>query len=74
MQTCKSGPKVAILHPKTRDEGWDPQKLVIPMIITMFCMHKTAGEVWEQWRRVVQVQKSLFCMKNPQMRSGTHRD
>ena len=22
--TCYSGPKVAVLHPKTTDEGWDP--------------------------------------------------
>ena len=24
IETCYSGPKVAILHPKTTDEGWDP--------------------------------------------------
>ena len=24
MQTCKSGPKVTVLHAKTTDEGWDP--------------------------------------------------
>ena len=24
IETCNSGPKVAVLHPKTTDEGWDP--------------------------------------------------
>ena len=24
IETCYSGPKAAVLHPKTTDEGWDP--------------------------------------------------
>ena len=24
IETCYSGPKVAVLHPKTRDKGWEP--------------------------------------------------
>ena len=24
IETCNSGQKVAVLHPKTTDEGWDP--------------------------------------------------
>ena len=24
IETCNSGPKVAVLHAKTTDEGWDP--------------------------------------------------
>ena len=24
IETCKSGPKDAALHPETRHEGWDP--------------------------------------------------
>ena len=24
LETCNSGPKVDVLHPKTADEGWDP--------------------------------------------------
>ena len=24
METCNSDPKVAVLHSKTTDEGWDP--------------------------------------------------
>ena len=29
IETCNSGPKVAVLHAKTTDEGWDPWSLVI---------------------------------------------
>ena len=24
IETCNSGPKLAVLHAKTTDEGWDP--------------------------------------------------
>ena len=43
IETCYSGPKVAVLLPKTTDEGRDPSRLVI---LTLFCIHKTAGEFW----------------------------
>ena len=71
--TCSSGPKVAVLHPKTTDEGWESKRLVFLMLITLFCLHKTTGEVWDPYRFVILVQKSQFCMQKPQMRSGTHR-
>ena len=47
IETCNSGPKVPVLHAKTADEGWDPQRLVIQLLITLFCMHKATGEVWD---------------------------
>ena len=47
IEICNSSQKDVVLHPKTTDECWDPKKLVILMLITMFCMHKTTGEVWE---------------------------
>ena len=62
MDTSNSGPKVAVLHSKTTNEGWDPWRLVILMLITLFCMHKTTGEVWDQWRLVIRVLITLFCM------------
>ena len=40
IEICYSGSKVAVLHAKTTDEGWDPWKLVILMLITLFCMQK----------------------------------
>ena len=47
MQTCKSGPKVAVCMYQTRDEGWNPYRLVILVQITLFCMHKRTDEVWD---------------------------
>ena len=48
IDTCCSGPKGAVLHPKTADQGWDPLKLVIQKLGTLFGMHKITGEVWDQ--------------------------
>ena len=45
IETCYSGPKIALLHPKTTDQGWDPLKLVIQKLGTLFCLHKISGEV-----------------------------
>ena len=44
---CYSGPNVAVLHAKTTDEGWDPWRLVILMLLTLYCMHTTTGDVWD---------------------------
>ena len=32
IETCNSGPKVAVFHAKATNEGWDPQRLVILML------------------------------------------
>ena len=45
IETSNYGPYCAVLNVKTTDEGWDPQRLVIVMLIMLFCMHKTIGEV-----------------------------
>ena len=47
IETCNSGPKVAVLIAKTTNEGWDPQRLVFLMLITLFFLHKSTGEVWD---------------------------
>ena len=47
IETCNSDPKDAVLHAKTTDEGWDPQRLVILMLITLFGMRKTTAVVWD---------------------------
>ena len=46
METCYSGPKVAVLLPKNADEGCDPSRLVFLRLITLFFIHKMAGEFW----------------------------
>ena len=45
--TCNSGPIVALLHAQITDEGWNPQRLVFLMLITLVFMHKTTDEVWD---------------------------
>ena len=47
IETCNSGHNVAVVHTKPTDEGWVPWRLVILVLITLFCMHKTTGEVWD---------------------------
>ena len=46
IETYYSGPEVAVLHAKTTCGVLDPQKLVILVIKSLFCMHKMTGEVW----------------------------
>ena len=74
IEICYSGPKVAVLHAKTTDEGWETQGLVIQVLITLFSMHKTTGYVWDPYRLEFLVQNALFCMQKPKVRAGTHRD
>ena len=62
IEICISGPKVSVLHPKTTSEGWDPWRLVILMLRTLFCKQKITGEVCDPQRLVILVLKSLFCM------------
>ena len=45
IETCNSAPKVAVLHAKTTDEGWDPWRQVILVLITLYCMHKVGPKV-----------------------------
>ena len=47
LETCKSGPKVAVFQAKTADEGWNQERLVILMLGTLFCMQKITSEVWD---------------------------
>ena len=58
---------------KMTGEVWDPERLAILVLITMFCMHKVTGEVWDTYRLIILYLKTLFCNQNPQMRAGTHR-
>ena len=62
IETCNSDPKDAVLNARTTDEGWDPLRLVIVMLIALFYMHKTTAEVWEPWRLVILLLITLFFM------------
>ena len=50
------------MHAKTTNEGWDPWRLGILMLIAFFCMHKTTAEVWDPWRLEILVLITLFFM------------
>ena len=60
IETCYSGPEIAVLHAKTT--GWilDPQKLVILVLKSLFCLHKTTGEVWNQYSLFILVLSTLL--------------
>ena len=62
IETCNSDPKEAVLHSNITDEGWNPKRLVILMLIALFYMHKTTAEVWDPWRLVFLLLITLFCM------------
>ena len=47
LETCNSDLKDAVLRAKTTDEGWNPLRLVILMLMALFCTHKTTGVVWD---------------------------
>ena len=70
IETCNSVPKVAVLHAKTTDEGWDPQRLVILVLKFRFCMHRMRGDVWYPLRLVILVQSRCFACKNYRWRLG----
>ena len=45
IETCYSCPEVAVLHAKTTVGGLEPQRLVIPVLKSLFITHKVTGEV-----------------------------
>ena len=49
IETCYSGPEGAVLHEKTTGDVFDPQRLLILVLKSLFCMHKATGEGWIQY-------------------------
>ena len=47
IETCYSGPEVAVLHGKSTGGVLDPQRLVILVLKSLYCMNKTTGEDWD---------------------------
>ena len=74
IETSNSDANHAGLHAKTTGEVWDPQRVVILVLITMVCMHQTTSEVWDPYRLVILLRKSPFSLQKPQMRARTHWD
>ena len=58
-----SGPKLDGLLARTTDEGWNPERLVILMLGTLFCMQKITSEVWDPQTHAILVLRSPFWMR-----------
>ena len=70
IESCYSGPEVAVLHAKTIGEGWNQYSLFILVLSTLFCVLKTTDDVGDRFRLVCLVLKSLFCMHKPTDKGG----
>ena len=62
IQTCRSGPKVAVLHAKSSSEVCDPQRLVFLVLKSLFFMHKTTGDGWNPYRLDILVLCAPLCV------------
>ena len=62
IETCYSGPEVAVLHAKTTGGDWDLQRLVFLVIKSLFCMQKTTGEGWNPYSLDTLVLITLLCV------------
>ena len=62
IETCYSCPEDAVLHEKTTGDVFDPHRLVILVLKTLFCMHKATGEGWIQYCLFILVLTSQLCV------------
>ena len=58
IETCHSGPEVAVLHAKTTGGVLYPQGPLILVLKSLFCMHKTTGEGWNKYSHFIIVLSS----------------
>ena len=61
IETCYSGPEVAVLHAKTTVGFFDPQRLIILVLKSLFRMHKTTGEGCNQFSLFILVLSTQLC-------------
>ena len=61
-ETCNFSPIAAVLHGKTTGGVWDPQRIVILALKSLFCMHKTTGEGWNPYSLDTLVLSTLLCV------------
>ena len=62
IETCYSGPEVAVLHGKRKGGILDQQKLVILVRKSLYCMNKTTGEGWNPYSLDIPVLSRLLCV------------
>ena len=65
IETCYSGPEVAVLHAKTTGGVLDPQRLVILVLKSPFCMDKTTVEGWNPYSLFILELSTLLCVLKP---------
>ena len=49
IEICYSGLEGAVLNEKTTGDVFDPHRLVILVLKSLFCMRKATGEGWIQY-------------------------
>ena len=47
IESCYSGPKLAVLHAKATGEGWNQYSLFILVLSSQLCVLKTTDEIWD---------------------------
>ena len=62
IETYYPGPEGTVLHAKTTGGDWDPQRLVILVLKSLFWMHKTTGEGWNPYSLDTLVLSTLLCV------------
>ena len=62
IETCYSGTEVAVLHAKTTGGILEPQRLVILVLKSLFCLHKTTGEGCKQYSLFILMLITMFFM------------
>ena len=65
IETCNSGPKVAVLRSKTTGGVLDPQRLVILVQKSLFSMHNTTGEGCNPYSIFILELSTLLCVLKP---------
>ena len=73
-ETCYSGPKVAVLHSKTTDEGSDQERHVIPVQKSLFCIQKPQMKGGTHIHLLFRCKSRWIACTKPQIRTGTQRD
>ena len=67
IQSCRSGPKVTVLHAKSSSEVCDPQRLVNLVLKSLFFMHKTTGDCLNPYRLDILVLCTPLCVTDTDM-------
>ena len=74
IETCYSGPEVAVLHAKTTGGVLDPQRLVILVLKSLFACTKQQMRAGTHVNLIFWCKLRCFACTKRQVRCGTHAD